>query len=67
MIEIFVNFLVLKTLLGSTVSENKTKVYFIAEIGGNHEGDFSLAKDLLNQAIECGVDAVKFQAYTVME
>ena len=55
----------LKILLGSTVnSENKTKVYFIAEIGGNHEGDFSLAKDLLNQAIECGVDAVKFQAYT---
>ena len=45
-------------------TENKTNVYFIAEIGGNHEGDFSLAKDLLNQAIECGVDAVKFQAYT---
>ena len=46
-------------------TENKTNVYFIAEIGGNHEGDFSLAKDLLNQAIKrCGVDAVKFQAYT---
>jgi N,N'-diacetyllegionaminate synthase len=39
-------------------------VYVIAEIGGNHEGDFGLAKELLNQAVEAGVDAIKFQAYT---
>lgn len=39
-------------------------VYMIAEIGGNHEGDLGLAKELLNQAIESGVNAVKFQAYT---
>ena len=41
-----------------------SKVYFIAEIGGNHEGDFSVAKDLLHQAIESGAHAAKFQAYT---
>ncbi len=39
-------------------------VYIIAEIGGNHEGDFGLAKELLNQAVDSGVNAVKFQAYT---
>ena len=44
--------------------KNKSGVYFIAEIGGNHEGDFGLAKELLDQALESGVDAVKFQAYS---
>ena len=36
----------------------------IAEIGGNHEGDFNKAKELLNLAIESGVDCVKFQIYS---
>ena len=44
--------------------QTETGVYFIAEIGGNHEGDFGLAKDLLWQAIGSGVNAVKFQVYT---
>ncbi|PWL30929.1 N-acetylneuraminate synthase family protein [uncultured Roseivirga sp.] len=38
--------------------------YLIAEIGGNHEGDFEVAKDLLYQACESPVDCVKFQVYT---
>ncbi|MBF0380236.1 MAG: N-acetylneuraminate synthase family protein [Magnetococcales bacterium] len=38
-------------------------VLIIAEIGTNHNGDFELAKELLLQAIDSGVDAVKFQAY----
>jgi N-acetylneuraminate synthase/N,N'-diacetyllegionaminate synthase len=38
-------------------------VFFIAEIGGNHEGDFDYAKKLLKLAINSGVDAVKFQIY----
>ena len=36
----------------------------IAEIGGNHEGDFEYAKMLAKLAIESGVDFVKFQIYT---
>lgn len=36
----------------------------IAEIGGNHEGDFSYAKKLTALAIESGVDYVKFQLYS---
>jgi len=39
-------------------------VYIIAEIGGNHEGDFESAKKLAKLAAESGVDAVKFQIYT---
>ena len=38
--------------------------FIIAEIGGNHEGDQELAKDLLLQAADGGADAVKFQIYT---
>lgn len=35
--------------------------YIIAEIGINHNGQVDLAKKLIDAAIECGVDAVKFQ------
>ncbi len=35
----------------------------IAEIGGNHEGDFEAAKELARQAISTGADFVKFQLY----
>ena len=37
--------------------------WLIAEIGGNHEGDFDAAVRLADLAIESGVDAVKFQVY----
>lgn len=35
----------------------------IAEIGGNHEGNFEYAKHLTDLAIGSGADFVKFQAY----
>ena len=35
--------------------------YIIAEIGINHNGDLSLAKKLIDVAVEAGVNAVKFQ------
>lgn len=35
----------------------------IAEIGGNHEGDFDTARRLADLAIEAGADAIKFQVY----
>jgi N-acetylneuraminate synthase/N,N'-diacetyllegionaminate synthase len=37
------------------------KVFIIAEIGNNHEGDFSLAEKMIGLAAESGADAVKFQ------
>lgn len=36
----------------------------IAEIGGNHEGNFEYAKELAKQAIASQVDYVKFQIYS---
>ena len=36
----------------------------IAEIGGNHEGDFDFALDLTHQAIDADVDIIKYQIYT---
>ena len=36
----------------------------IAEIGGNHEGNFNYAKKLTRQAIKSGVDVIKYQLYT---
>ena len=39
-------------------------IYVVAEIGINHNGDVELAKNLINAAVEAGVDAVKFQKRT---
>lgn len=36
----------------------------IAEIGGNHEGDFGYAKALTEQAVASRADVIKFQIYT---
>jgi len=35
--------------------------YIIAEIGINHNGSIDLAKKLIDMAVDCGCDAVKFQ------
>ena len=37
-------------------------VLVVAEIGNNHEGDFSLAQEMVRRAAGCGVGAVKFQS-----
>ena len=37
------------------------KIFLIAEIGINHNGDLSIAKELINNAKIAGFDAVKFQ------
>ena len=44
--------------------QGKHGALLIAEIGGNHEGDFEYAKKLAKLAIESDVDYVKFQIYT---
>ena len=40
-----------------------SKIFIVAEIGCNHNGDFKLAKKMVEVAKECGVDAVKFQTF----
>jgi N-acetylneuraminate synthase len=39
----------------------KKKIYIIAEIGINHNGDIEIAKKLIDQSKDSGFDAVKFQ------
>ena len=39
------------------------KPYIIAEIGANHNGDMGLARELIDAAVDCGVDSVKFQLW----
>lgn len=41
------------------------RVFVIAEIGINHNGDLGLAKQLIDAAKEVGCDAVKFQKRTI--
>ena len=39
------------------------KVFIVAEVGINHNGDMALARDLIVAAAEAGADSVKFQNY----
>ena len=39
--------------------------YIVAEIGINHNGSVKIAKELIDAAVECGCNAVKFQKRTV--
>ena len=41
----------------------KNKIFLVAEIGCNHNGDKELAKKMVASAKECGVDGVKFQTF----
>ncbi len=38
--------------------------FIIAEIGSNHNGDMDLARHMIDAAVDCGADAVKFQSWT---
>ena len=42
-------------------------VLVIAEIGVNHNGDISLAKEMIDAACKAGADVVKFQTYIAEE
>ena len=41
-----------------------TRIVVIAEAGVNHNGDFGLARELVDAAADCGADIVKFQTFT---
>lgn len=46
------------------LNRNQQNPLYIAEIGGNHEGNFEYAKHLTKLAIESTADVIKFQIYT---
>ena len=41
----------------------KGRTFITAEIGGNHNGDFRIAKEMVREVSHTGADAVKFQIY----
>tara|TARA_B100000963_G_C22611943_1_gene665305 strand:+ start:1081 stop:2124 length:1044 start_codon:yes stop_codon:yes gene_type:complete len=43
--------------------KNRTRPYFIAEAGVNHEGSITKAKKMIDVAKKAGADAIKFQTY----
>ena len=47
--------------IGNTWVGRNKPCYLIAEIGNNHQGDLSLALQMIRQASEAGASAVKFQ------
>ena len=48
-----------KLQLGNKNVGDGHPTFIIAEIGINHQGDVSIAKNLIQKAKECGADAVK--------
>jgi len=52
-----------KIKIGNKVIGEDEPTFIIAEAGINHNGDIELAKKLVNIAVECGVDAIKFQTF----
>ena len=45
------------------ISLNQGNVLIIAEVGVNHNGSITLAKELIDAAMTAGADAVKFQTF----
>lgn len=43
------------------VIDEESRAFLIAEIGNNHNGDFQLAKELIDAAAAAGADCAKFQ------
>ncbi len=51
----------LRIKLHNTYVGEDYPTYLIAEIGQNHNGEMRLAKKLIDMAVDCGANAVKFQ------
>ena len=52
------------TLADGRIIGDGAPAYIIAEIGINHNGEVSIAKKLIDAAVDAGCDAVKFQKRT---
>ena len=50
--------------IGSRIISQNSPAYVVAEMSGNHNGDFKRAVKIIEAAKEAGADAVKSQTYT---
>lgn len=53
----------MKIKIGNSIISNKSKPYYIADIGANHDGDLNRAFKLIELAKESGAHAAKFQNF----
>ncbi|MDC3156866.1 N-acetylneuraminate synthase family protein [Pelagibacteraceae bacterium] len=53
----------IKFKIGNKTISQHNPAYIIAEIGSNHNNNLQIAKKLIKEAANCGVDAVKFQTF----
>ncbi len=54
----------MRLTIGDRVIDEGSDIFFIGEIGINHNGSMELARKIIDMAVFCGVDAVKFQKRT---
>ena len=54
----------MEIIIGNKKIGKDEPCFIIAEAGVNHNGSFELAKQLVDAALEAGVDAVKFQTFS---
>ena len=52
-----------KIFIGEKEISSESRAFIIAEAGVNHNGDMEVAKQMIDVAVEAGVDAVKFQTF----
>ena len=52
-----------KVKIGNNIIGEGEPTFIIAEAGSNHDGKIEQVKKLIDIAADCGVDAVKFQAF----
>ncbi|MCB2310029.1 N-acetylneuraminate synthase family protein [Clostridium tagluense] len=53
----------MKRDLNNKLFGKNSRTFVIAEAGSNHDGDLEQAKKLIDIAVDCGADAVKFQIF----
>lgn len=51
--------------IGNALVGDGHPVYVVAEVGINHNGSLDIARQLIDAAVDCGCNAVKFQKRTV--
>jgi len=61
--EVVINNLNNHVKLGNKVVGNNFSTFIIAEAGLNHNGSTAIAKKLIDKAVECKCNAVKFQSF----
>lgn len=53
--------------IGPKTISKESECFIIAEAGVNHNGDMDRAREMIDVAATCGVDAIKFQSFITKE